>query len=65
VFLSAIKKNWRGDPLDEKPLLVRLGLHAAEICLPMYSNLNICAPLQKDIAVLVKQMGKASSFVVF
>jgi RluA family pseudouridine synthase len=65
VFLSAIKKNWRGDPLDEKPLLVRLGLHAAEISLPMYFSSNICAPLPKDMAILVKQMEKASSFVVF
>ncbi|GHV95086.1 RNA pseudouridine synthase [Spirochaetia bacterium] len=34
VLLSSFKRNWRGDPLDEKPLLARLGLHAAELSLP-------------------------------
>ncbi|MDR1588504.1 MAG: RNA pseudouridine synthase [Treponema sp.] len=36
VLLSSFKKNWRGDPPDEKPLLARLGLHAAELRLPGY-----------------------------
>jgi hypothetical protein len=36
VLLSSIKKGWRGDPLDERPLLARLGLHAAELVLPDY-----------------------------
>jgi len=30
VLLSDIKKNYRGDLLEEKPLLARLGLHALE-----------------------------------
>ena len=67
VFLSAIKKNWRGDPLEEKPLLARLALHAAEIILPVVNNscnnqniLSILAPLPKDIAALIRQMEKAS-----
>ena len=34
VLLSAFKRNWRGDPFDEKPLLARLGLHAAELHIP-------------------------------
>ena len=36
VLLSAIKRRWRGDPLEERPLLSRLGLHAAEIFIPSY-----------------------------
>jgi 23S rRNA pseudouridine1911/1915/1917 synthase len=36
VFLSSFKRNWRGDALEEKPLLARLGLHAAELLLPEY-----------------------------
>jgi 23S rRNA pseudouridine1911/1915/1917 synthase len=36
VLLSSIKKGWRGDPLNEKPLLARLGLHAAKLVLPAY-----------------------------
>ena len=35
VLLSAIKKKWRGDPFEEKPLLARLGLHAMELSLPI------------------------------
>ncbi|MDR1947791.1 MAG: RluA family pseudouridine synthase [Spirochaetaceae bacterium] len=34
VLLSSFKKGWRGDPLAEKPLLDRLGLHAASLVLP-------------------------------
>jgi 23S rRNA pseudouridine1911/1915/1917 synthase len=34
VLLSSFKRNWRGDPVDEKPLLSRLGLHAAELLIP-------------------------------
>jgi len=54
VLLSAIKKNWRGDLLEEKPLLARLGLHAAELSLP--SSQILCAPLPRDMAALIKQM---------
>ncbi|MDR0655409.1 MAG: RNA pseudouridine synthase [Treponema sp.] len=35
VFLSSIKRDWRGDPYSERPLLERLGLHAAELVLPV------------------------------
>jgi len=34
VMLSEIKKKWHGDPYEEKPLLARLGLHAAGLTLP-------------------------------
>ena len=78
VFLSAFKKGWRGDPLKEKPLLARLGLHAAEICLPKEiigtaavgteEMLKIQIPLPRDMAALVKQMekegGKAVSVAI-
>ena len=70
VFLSAIKRNWRGDAFDEKPLLARLGLHAAELSIPanlLSSGQNgdepealtsFLAPLQRDMAALIKQMEK-------
>jgi len=57
VLLSAIKKNWRGDPLEERPLLARLGLHAAELSLPSYT---INAPTPRDMSALIKQMEKAT-----
>ncbi|MDR1930749.1 MAG: RNA pseudouridine synthase, partial [Treponema sp.] len=34
VRLSSFKRNWRGDALEEKPLLSRLGLHALTLILP-------------------------------
>jgi 23S rRNA pseudouridine1911/1915/1917 synthase len=34
VFLSSFKPDRRGDPFEERPLLERLGLHAAELVLP-------------------------------
>jgi RluA family pseudouridine synthase len=36
VLLSSFKRNWRGNPLQERPLLARLGLHAAVLALPDY-----------------------------
>ena len=67
VLLSAIKRGWRGDPLNERPLISRLGLHAAELFIPGYpaageadDGLNLKAPLSRDMAALVKQMEKAA-----
>ena len=67
VLLSAIKRSWRGDPLEERPLLSRLGLHAAELFIPDYAKdgaetagLCLKAPLPKDMSALIKQMEKAS-----
>jgi RluA family pseudouridine synthase len=58
VLLSSFKKNWRGDPFDEKPLLSRLGLHAESLSLPGLPRLH--APLARDMAALIKQMEKVS-----
>jgi RluA family pseudouridine synthase len=57
VMLSELKKNWHGDPYKEKPLLARLGLHAAELVLPMES-ISLHAPLPRDMAALINQMEK-------
>jgi 23S rRNA pseudouridine1911/1915/1917 synthase len=64
VLLSAIKRGWRGDPLEERPLLSRLGLHAAGLSLPPYTpgpaaeGLNLSAPLPRDMAALIGQFLK-------
>ena len=45
VLLSTIKRGWRGDPLEERPLLSRLGLHAARLDIPyccLEKNTNLC-----------------------
>jgi RluA family pseudouridine synthase len=69
VFLSSLKPGWRGDPLAERPLLARLGLHAAEITLPRmpeeapypWAGLHIRAPLPRDMAALINQMEKLAA----
>jgi 23S rRNA pseudouridine1911/1915/1917 synthase len=63
VFLSSFKPGWHGNPVDENPLLSRLGLHALELTLPE----EICAqtlkaPLPRDMAALIKQMEKRGGF---
>ncbi|MCL2557219.1 MAG: RNA pseudouridine synthase [Treponema sp.] len=72
VLLSAIKKGWRGDKLEERPLLARLGLHAAEIALAKEAlappgessdGLRFRAPAPKDMAALISQMEKAAGSI--
>jgi 23S rRNA pseudouridine1911/1915/1917 synthase len=72
VFLSSFKPGWRGDPFEERPLLNRLGLHAAELVLPDWTggeddhggggrageSLRLRAPLPRDMAALIRQMEK-------
>ena len=56
VKLSSFKRGWRGDPAEERPLLSRLGLHAQELILP--NEMKFFAPLPKDMASLINQLGK-------
>ena len=66
VLLSAIKRNWRGNPLEEKPLLSRLGLHALELTLPAsVAPVTLQAPLPRDMAALLKQIQKQGFPVTF
>ena len=48
VLLSSFKRGWRGDPLDERPLLSRLGLHAAELFLPGYAGSAAGTPSEAE-----------------
>jgi RluA family pseudouridine synthase len=74
VFLSSFKNGWRGDPLNERPLLSRLGLHALRLTLPSGilpdgvlpddGALCLYAPLPKDMAALIKQLEKRGGFAV-
>jgi RluA family pseudouridine synthase len=64
IFLSSFKRNWRGDALEERPLISRLALHAAHLVLPYGDSgqtLVLEAPLPKDMAALIKQMEKINS----
>ena len=78
VMLSSIKRNWRGDPHDERPLLSRLALHAAELSLPAAvvsggtlaagvsdDALSFKAPLPRDMTALIRQMEKITDAVFF
>jgi len=60
VLLSALKKNWRGDLLEEKPLLSRLGLHAAELSFGECAapSHTITAPAPRDMSSVIKQIKK-------
>jgi 23S rRNA pseudouridine1911/1915/1917 synthase len=62
VRLSSFKRSWRGNPADERPLLNRLGLHAASVLLPEYASglaaLVLRAPLSRDMRALVSQIAK-------
>ena len=55
LYLSSLKRNWRGDAAEEQPLLARLGLHAARLVI---KDMELDAPLHKDMAALIKQMEK-------
>jgi RluA family pseudouridine synthase len=57
IFLSSFKRNWRGDVLEERPLLSRLGLHAAELVIEGY---DFKAPLPRDMGALIGQMEKCA-----
>ncbi|MDR0584814.1 MAG: RluA family pseudouridine synthase [Treponema sp.] len=69
ALLSSFKRNWRGDPLEEKPLLARLGLHAVELTLTVPFGASaganrLSAPLPRDMAALIKQMEKQAGFSI-
>lgn len=60
LFLSSIKRNWRGDTFSERPLIERLALHAAKLRLPARNRADLLleAPYPRDMAALIKQTEK-------
>ena len=61
LLLSKLKRRWKGDPFDERPLLARAALHAlsAEFPHPLsLSPLKIEAPLPKDMRATMTQLEK-------
>ena len=63
LFLSKIKRGWRGDSFEERPLLARTGLHAETLSLDHPSDsrkLRFEAPLPKDMKAAIAQLGKLS-----
>lgn len=61
IRLSEIKKRWNGDEFEERPLLSRLGLHAYSLTFTHPTTgekVTYCAPYQKDMDALRKQLAK-------
>ena len=61
VFLSKIKRSWRGDVFEERPLISRLGLHAFELELTHPADgrlLKFSAPYPRDLNAVRKQLAK-------
>ncbi|GHV82704.1 RNA pseudouridine synthase [Spirochaetia bacterium] len=60
VYLSQFKKKWRGDKIDERPLIDRLALHAETLFLPDYGcgEQTLSASLPRDFTALKNQMEK-------
>jgi tRNA pseudouridine32 synthase/23S rRNA pseudouridine746 synthase len=61
VLLSKLKRRWRGDPFDERPLLARTALHAlsAEFSHPVSgAAFKVEAPLPKDMRATIAQLEK-------
>lgn len=60
-FLSQIKKNWRGDKFEERPLISRQALHAQYLSFkhPLsQKDLSLTAELPKDMQTLITQLRK-------
>ncbi|MCU0645077.1 MAG: RluA family pseudouridine synthase [bacterium] len=62
IFLSSLKRNYRfKSDQDERPLIDRLTLHAAEICFAHPATgekSRLSAPLPKDMKILLNMLAK-------
>jgi 23S rRNA pseudouridine955/2504/2580 synthase/23S rRNA pseudouridine1911/1915/1917 synthase len=62
IYLSAIKKNYKlsKNELEERPVMGRLCLHAAQLILQdeQGNAINIEAPLPKDMKAFISQLNK-------
>lgn len=70
IRLSDFKRGRRGDPLDERPLLSRLALHALSLEIPRAAldpdgagegTLSFQAPYPRDFSALLNQLRKVFS----
>ncbi|MBO5401138.1 MAG: RluA family pseudouridine synthase, partial [Spirochaetaceae bacterium] len=61
VRLSDIKRSYRGDVFEERPLLARLGLHAYQLSVvhpETKERMTFTAPYHRDMDALRKQLFK-------
>jgi RluA family pseudouridine synthase len=60
-LLSKLKKRWKGDPFDERPLIERAALHALSAAFPHPASgaaMKVEAPLPRDMRAAISQLGK-------
>lgn len=61
LYLSAVKRSYRGDTFDERPLLNRLALHAYSIAFAhprTGEKVSFTAPYSKDMEAVRNQLSK-------
>jgi len=61
LLLSKLKRRWKGDPLDERPLLERAALHALSASFPHPDTgtpMKVEAPMPKDMRATISQLSK-------
>jgi pseudouridine synthase, RluA family len=61
LLLSKLKKRWKGDPFDERPLVERAALHALSAQFPHPATGEVVrfeAPLPKDLRAAISQLEK-------
>ncbi|HSV55551.1 MAG TPA: RluA family pseudouridine synthase [Magnetospirillaceae bacterium] len=59
LLLSRIKRGWKGDPFEERPLLARTALHAASVEFPHPAtgeSVFFAAPYPRDFRAALTQM---------
>lgn len=62
LLLSAVKRGWKGDPFDEKPLIARTALHALTVRFTHPGSgeeVSYEAPFPKDMRAAIAQLAKA------
>ncbi|MFZ5859494.1 MAG: RluA family pseudouridine synthase, partial [Spirochaetota bacterium] len=61
LMLSKLKRRWKGDAFEEKPVIARSALHASKVTFlhPTSSvRLEIEAPLPRDFRAALNQLRK-------
>jgi RluA family pseudouridine synthase len=61
ICLSRLKRKWRGDPWEEKPLISRTALHAYKVSFPHPRSGELAsfeAPYRRDFIATIKQLEK-------
>jgi 23S rRNA pseudouridine955/2504/2580 synthase/23S rRNA pseudouridine1911/1915/1917 synthase len=61
LFLSKIKRRWKGDPRSERPLMLRAAIHSWSVDFPHPQDAEVRhfeAPYPRDMRALVNQLEK-------